>query len=93
VPRRLRCCRSNLWLALLGFIGGYAAPVLISTGSGNHVALFSYYALLNAAVFAVAWKKPWRALNLVGFVFTFVVGTLWGAKYYQPRTSPRSNRS
>ncbi|WP_146909849.1 DUF2339 domain-containing protein [Arenimonas daejeonensis] len=71
-------------LAVLGFIGGYLAPVLLSTGSGNHVALFSYYAVLNAAVFAIAWKRPWRALNLVGFVFTFAIGGLWGAKYYQP---------
>ncbi|TNJ34881.1 DUF2339 domain-containing protein [Arenimonas terrae] len=71
-------------LAVLGFIGGYLAPVLISTGSGNHVALFSYYAVLNAAVFAIAWKRPWRALNLVGFVFTFAIGGLWGAKYYKP---------
>ena len=71
-------------LAVLGFIGGYLAPVLLSTGSGNHVALFSYYAVLNAAVFAIAWKRPWRALNLVGFVFTFVIGAAWGAKYYQP---------
>jgi len=72
------------WLALLGFIGGYLAPVLISTGSGNHVVLFSYYALLNAAVFAIAWRKAWRALNLVGFGFTFAVGTLWGIEYYRP---------
>lgn len=72
------------WLALLGFIGGYLAPVLISTGSGNHVALFSYYAILNAAVFGIAWYKAWRALNLVGFVFTFAVGTLWGIEYYRP---------
>jgi len=71
-------------LAVLGFIGGYLAPVLLSTGSGNHVALFSYYAVLNAAVFAIAWKRPWRALNLVGFVFTFMIGAAWGAKYYQP---------
>ncbi len=71
-------------LAVLGFIGGYLAPVLISTGSGNHVALFSYYAVLNAAVFAIAWKRPWRALNLVGFVFTFAIGGVWGAKYYKP---------
>jgi uncharacterized membrane protein len=71
-------------LALLGFIGGYLAPVLLSTGSGNHVALFSYYAVLNAAVFAIAWQRPWRALNLVGFVFTFVIGGLWGADSYQP---------
>src|SRR5690606_20116898 len=71
-------------LAVLGFIGGYLAPVLISTGSGNHIALFSYYALLNAAVFGIAWFRPWRALNLVGFAFTFIIGTLWGAKYYRP---------
>lgn len=72
------------WLALLGFIGGYLAPVLISTGSGNHVALFSYYAILNAAVFGIAWHKAWRALNLVGFGFTFAVGSLWGIEYYRP---------
>lgn len=71
-------------LAVLGFIGGYLAPVLISTGSGNHVALFSYFAVLNAAVFAIAWKRPWRALNLVGFGFTFVIGGLWGEAYYRP---------
>ncbi|MFY2764587.1 DUF2339 domain-containing protein [Arenimonas sp. MALMAid1274] len=71
-------------LAVLGFIGGYLAPVLISTGSGNHVALFSYYAVLNTAVFLIAWKRPWRALNLIGFAFTFVIGGLWGAEYYRP---------
>jgi len=71
-------------LAVLGFIGGYLAPVLISTGTGNHVALFSYYAVLNAAVLAIAWKRPWRALNLVGFGFTFFVGALWGSDYYRP---------
>ncbi|MEO6171648.1 MAG: DUF2339 domain-containing protein, partial [Arenimonas sp.] len=70
--------------AVLGFLGGYLAPVLISTGSGNHIALFSYYAVLNAAVFAIAWKKSWRSLNLMGFVFTFGVGTMWGTKYYRP---------
>lgn len=80
----LAVLQSAVWIALLGFLGGYLAPVLISTGSGNHIALFSYYALLNGAVFAIAWKKSWRALNLTGFAFTFGVGTLWGAKYYKP---------
>src|SRR6185312_1977084 len=46
-------------LAALGFLGGYLAPVLISTGSHDHVALFTYYALLNAAVFGVSWKRSW----------------------------------
>lgn len=71
-------------LAVLGFLGGYLAPVLISTGSANHVALFSYYAVLNAAVFAISWRQSWRLLNLIGFGFTFGVGTAWGSRYYRP---------
>ena len=76
--------QNAVWLAAIGFLGGYLAPILLSTGSGNHVALFSYYALLNGAVFAMAWVRPWRALNLMGFAFTFGVGALWGAKYFRP---------
>ena len=71
-------------LAVLGTAGGFLAPVLISTGNGSHVVLFSYYALLNAAVFAVAWFRAWRSLNLIGFVFTFAIGTSWGYHYYKP---------
>lgn len=71
-------------LAVLGFLGGYLAPVLLSTGSGSHVALFSYYAVLNLAVFAIAWVRHWRALNLIGFAFTFLIGMGWGARYYRP---------
>ena len=70
--------------AVLGTVGGFLAPILVSTGSGNHVALFSYYLILNAAVLGIAWFKAWRVLNLVGFLFTFGVGALWGYKYYDP---------
>ncbi|MGH8499090.1 MAG: DUF2339 domain-containing protein, partial [Methylococcales bacterium] len=80
----LAVLQNTMWIAVLGFLGGYLAPVLISTGSGNHIALFSYYAVLNTPVFAIAWRKSWRVLNLMGFVFTFGVGTAWGAKYYKP---------
>ncbi|MCL2830952.1 MAG: DUF2339 domain-containing protein [Betaproteobacteria bacterium] len=71
-------------LAVMGMAGGFAAPVLISTGSGNHIMLFSYLALLNASVFGIAWFRAWRALNLLGFVFTLGVGSMWGLKYYHP---------
>jgi uncharacterized membrane protein len=80
----LSVLQKNMWLAVLGFLGGYLAPVLISTGSGNHIALFTYYALLNAAVFAISWKHSWRLLNLIGFFFTFGVGAMWGDAYYRP---------
>ncbi|HEX5637092.1 MAG TPA: DUF2339 domain-containing protein, partial [Gammaproteobacteria bacterium] len=70
-------------LAILGFSGGFLAPVLTSTGEGSHVVLFSYYALLNVGILGIAWYKSWRLLNLVGFVFTFVIGTAWGVMRYR----------
>ena len=69
-------------LAVLGVLAGFLAPIWLSTGSGSHVALFSYYAVLNAAVLAIAWVKPWRVLNLIGFAFTWGIGTLWGVLQY-----------
>jgi uncharacterized membrane protein len=71
-------------LAVLAIVGGFLAPILASTGHGSHVALFSYYALLNAAIFVIAWIKPWRTLNLLGFAFTFAIGTAWGVQQYNP---------
>lgn len=71
-------------LAVIGFAGGFAAPLLASSGSGDHVALFSYYAVLNLGVFAVAWFRAWKLLNLVGFVFTFGVSALWRGSGYGP---------
>ncbi|RYF00042.1 MAG: DUF2339 domain-containing protein, partial [Oxalobacteraceae bacterium] len=71
-------------LAVLGVLAGFLAPIWLSTGSGNHVALFSDYAVLNAGIVAIAWTRPWRVLNLLGFAFTFGIGTLWGALQYTP---------
>ncbi|MCH1908568.1 DUF2339 domain-containing protein [Stenotrophomonas sp. Y6] len=71
-------------LAILGVLAGFMAPIWLSDGSGNHVGLFSYYALLNAGIFAIAWVRPWRILNLLGFAFTWGIGTLWGVLDYTP---------
>ncbi|MFT4257155.1 MAG: DUF2339 domain-containing protein [Pseudoxanthomonas sp.] len=71
-------------LAILGVLAGFMAPIWLSDGSGNHVGLFSYYALLNAGIFAIAWLRPWRVLNLLGFAFTFGIGTVWGVLQYSP---------
>lgn len=71
-------------LACLATIGGFLAPVLTSSGGGSHIALFSYYAVLNAGIFGIAWFKAWRILNWLGFVFTFVIASLWGHESYRP---------
>ena len=70
-------------LAVIGALGGFATPLLVSSGGGNQVALFAYYLVLDLGIAAVAWHKTWRSLNLIGFVFTFVVGAAWGVMRYQ----------
>lgn len=80
----LAVLQNSLALAAFGTAGGFLAPILASTGHGDHVVLFSYYAVLNAGIFAIAWLRAWRVLNLLGFAFTFAIGWLWGARAYRP---------
>ncbi|MDC8759062.1 DUF2339 domain-containing protein [Janthinobacterium fluminis] len=80
----LAVLQNAVWLATFGIVGGFAVPLLASTGGGSHIGLFSYYALLNAGVLAIALKRSWRMLNLLGFAFTFIVGTAWGVLKYAP---------
>jgi uncharacterized membrane protein len=75
--------QNALALAVIGTAGGFLAPILVSTGSGNHVALFAYYAVLNLGVFAVAWFRTWRVLNVLGFLFTFTITGLWRVSGYE----------
>jgi uncharacterized membrane protein len=69
-------------LAMLAVAGGFLAPVLALPGGANHVALFAYYLVLDLAIIAIALRKSWHALNVLGLVFTFGVGSVWGARFY-----------
>lgn len=78
------------WLALVSVLEGFAAPVLVSTGTGNHHALFSYLAVLDIGIFLMAWFKAWRPLNLVGFVGTFTLAGFWADRYYTAAFYPET---
>jgi uncharacterized membrane protein len=80
----LAVVQDALWLALFAAIGGFAAPILASTGGGSHVQLFGYYLVLNLGILAIALKKGWRSLNFLGAICTFGIGIGWGANYYRP---------
>lgn len=73
-----------LSLAMLASIGGYLSPLLLSTGGGSYIALFSYYLLLSLGILAISVWQPWRPLNLLGFVFSFGVAGMWGVNNYLP---------
>ena len=43
----------------------------------DHVLVFSFYAVLNAAILGVAWFKTWPELNLLGLGFAFGITAFW----------------
>ena len=69
-------------MAILAAIGGFAAPILVSSGSDSYIALFSFYALLNIGILWMAHYRLWEWLNLIGFTLTFGIGTIWGLNAY-----------
>ena len=80
----LAILQKALSLAMLASLGGYLAPLLLSSGGGSHVALFSFYLLLSVGILAISIWQHWRELNLLGLLFTFGVGGLWGLEDYRP---------
>ena len=69
-------------LAIFGFLGGFAAPLLLSSGGGNHLFLFSYYLVLNAGVLAIGFFRSWKGLNLLAFLLTFIPSIYWAMTKY-----------
>ena len=75
-------------LAVAASLGGFLAPVLLATGGGSHIVLFSYYLMLSVGILAVSLFQSWRSLNLIGFFFVFSVGSRWGFMSYTPQLYP-----
>ena len=80
----LALLQDSLALAAVAALGGFAAPVLASTGSANHLFFFAYLTVINLGIVAIAWFKAWRLLNVIGFVCSMFLASAWGEKYYQP---------
>ena len=70
------------WLAVLGIIGGFLTPVILSTGTDNQVALMGYMAILNGGILAIAGFKQWHLLNYLGLTFTWLLFSAWFVRHY-----------
>jgi hypothetical protein len=64
-------------IAVLGLIGGYLTPILLSTGQDRPWFLFSYVLLLNAGALVLARVKQWKLLEIESFAATVLLYTLW----------------
>ena len=64
---------ASLAIAMLGLLGGYATPVLLSTGEKNIWFLFSYVLLLNLGAMALARRNTWPMLEVLALSGTAVL--------------------
>ncbi len=70
------------WLAVLGLVGGFLTPVLLTTGQDNQIVLMTYMTILNLGLLGIAFHKKWDILNILGFVFTYLLYSGWFMMHY-----------
>jgi uncharacterized membrane protein len=70
--------------ALLGLIGGFLTPLMLSTGVDRQWTLFSYVLLLDLGVLGIASFRKWQPLQVTAFVFTLLMWLGWFAQHYEP---------
>jgi uncharacterized membrane protein len=75
-------------LAAIALVGGFATPLLLSTGQNHEVVLFTYIGLLDAALLAAAIAKPWRRLLWGGFAGTVLIFIGWYVQYFSQDQRP-----
>jgi len=73
---------NSMLMAILGIIGGYGTPIMLSTGEGNLVSLFSYMLLLGVGVFGIVYRKNWHLLITLSFIFNYVLYFSAAERYY-----------
>jgi uncharacterized membrane protein len=70
-------------LAAFALAGGFATPLLLSTGENHEASLFTYVALLDIAVLALIVLRPWLQLAWGSFFGTLLLAGLWAERYYR----------
>lgn len=77
----LAIVRNSIFIALLGLLGGFATPAMLSTGENRPFGLFTYLLLLNVGLAWVAMKKRWPLLTAISIAFTVVYQWAWVATF------------
>jgi hypothetical protein len=64
---------NSMLVAVLGIIGGYGTPIMLSTGVVNFPGLFGYMLVLGIGVLAICYWKNWPLVNYLSFFATYAL--------------------
>jgi len=80
--------RESLFIAVLGLLGGFATPALLSTGENRPIPLFTYLLMLNVGLAWVAYSRGWPILTWLTLGLTVVYQWGWVFKFLDASTLP-----
>lgn len=69
-------------VAVLGMVGGFLTPVLLSTGVDNPVGLFTYIGLVDVGLIAVALARRWHFLIVLAALGTAGMELGWSEQFF-----------
>ncbi|RLJ31995.1 putative membrane protein DUF2339 [Chryseobacterium sp. 7] len=64
-------------LIIFSLIGGFAAPLMISTGQSNYLFLFIYITLLNTGMLTASFLQHWKSVGWTAYLFTTAYLFYW----------------
>lgn len=70
--------------AILGLLGGFITPLMLSTGQDDKWIVFPYLLVLDIGVLAIAAFRQWPALNVLSFAGTALMWLGWMDRHYAP---------
>lgn len=73
--------RDSVFIALLGLVGGFATPALLSTGENRPIGLFGYLLVLNVGIAWVAHQRRWLVLTVASIVLTTLYQWAWVLRF------------
>jgi len=72
-------------IALLGLVGAYGIPFLISKNADRADLFFLYISLINLGVVYLSVKKLWKAVGIIAQVITWILFIGWASMRYQAK--------
>ncbi|KAA2220579.1 DUF2339 domain-containing protein [Chryseobacterium sediminis] len=64
-------------LIIFSLIGGFSAPMMISTGQSNYPFLFIYLILLNIGMLVASFLQHWKSVGWTAYIFTTAYLFYW----------------
>jgi uncharacterized membrane protein len=73
-------------IAVLGMVGAYGIPFLISGNVERVDLFFAYMLIINTGVVFLSFKRKWKVMGQMALFITWILFILWGFTRYEEKS-------